>query len=593
MNKWVLRHAVIDPQIIMDANPQIPKIIAQILAVRGYKDSQEINAFLYAEDAVLPSPFLFKDMDKAVDLIMKAIEQEKKVVIFGDYDVDGIMSTFILYRTLASLGGNIDFYIPQRETEGYGLNLEAISQLHDQGAQIILACDTGISAIEQIEFANSLGIQVVVLDHHDVLCNELNKKGILPAAAAIVDPKQADCPYPFKQYCAAGICYRFSQAIYERSLLDWWSLGQELLPFAAIATVCDLMDIKGDNRYLVKTGLPLINKSANFGLRALLKLNNLQDKTISVYHVGFIIGPCINASGRLEMASLAVELFLAEDVNNADNLASHLLQLNTSRKNITNDGTAMAINIVKERGLQGNKVIVLHCPQIHESVAGIIAGKVKECFYRPTIILTGDDDILRGSCRSIEGYNIFQALCSCRDFLLNFGGHPMAAGLSIKRQYLPLLEQKLNNECLLDLADMVPTIRIDKHLPLHFTNKDLARMLSLLEPYGKGNTTPYFADKNVSVSKINIIGKDANVVKFVCHTSGRNNTSELILFNGKDRLQELITTYFGEEKWQGLLRGNTNGIRLDFVYTMGINTYNGKENLQLQIIDFRIGEENQ
>ncbi|MGI5892731.1 MAG: single-stranded-DNA-specific exonuclease RecJ [Bacillota bacterium] len=592
MNKWMLRQASTDPKKIMEQHPQIPKIIAQILAIRGYTEIKDIEDFLYPEKLDLESPLLFKDMEKALSIIASAIKSRKKIAIFGDYDADGIMSTVILYRTLISLGGNITFYIPQRETEGYGLNNDAIGKLYSQGVKIILTCDTGISAIEQVEFAISLGMEVVILDHHDVLLEEDGTREIIPPAAAVVDPKQAACKYPFKQYCAAGICYRFSQAIYDYWSLDWHDLAEDLLPFATIATICDLVELKGDNRHIVKKGLPMIKSSHNFGLKALLKLTGLEGKNIDIYHVGFILGPCINASGRLEMASMAVEMFLTEDENMAHELATHLVELNCSRKEMTTKGTAMAIELVKKQALQENKVIVLHCPEIPESVAGIIAGKVKEHFYRPTIILTGNDDIFRGSCRSIEGYNISQALSSCRDLLITFGGHPMAAGFSIYQKNLDSLHKKLNDECKLALDEMVPVIRIDKKMSLHLTSRQLAQVLHVLHPHGKGNDIPYFADKNVSINRINVIGKDGNVVKFICNASGRNNIIELISFNGRKKLENLIISHFGEDKWLGLLNGHTSGIRMDFIYTIATNEYNGKDNLQLQVIDFRIGEEN-
>ncbi|MGI6360886.1 MAG: single-stranded-DNA-specific exonuclease RecJ [Bacillota bacterium] len=590
MNKWMLKRAAFDPKKLVKQKAELPLLLAQLLAVRGYDDVQDISRFLQIDQPSLASPFLFKDMDKALSIIADAVKNKRKIIIFGDYDADGIMSTVILSKTLSKLGADPDFYIPQRDSEGYGLNNDALKSLHESGAEIILACDLGISNLAEVDFANSLGLKVVIIDHHSITLAEDDNSELIPHAAAVVDPKQADCAYPFKLYCAAGLCLRFSEALFGYLNLEWAELEEELLSFATIATICDLVDLVEDNRCLVKKGLPKLAATKNYGLRALISLTGLEGKEITVYHVGFIIGPCINASGRLKEGSLAVELFLTKDPQKAYDLASYLVELNTSRKKITAEGTSLAIKKVEKTQLHKQKVIVLHCPEVNESVAGIVAGRVKEYFYRPTIIITGTEDILRGSCRSIEGYDIFQALSACRELFTAFGGHPMAAGLSIHKSNLPALSECLNRDCPLSTEEMIPVVRIDKQFPLHLPTKGTAELLEIMEPYGKGNDKPLFVDKEVLVEKISFMGKTGQVMKFFCRTRDRYKAVELISFNHKDQLEKLIVQEFDDALWQNVLQKNTFGRYLDFIYTIGINEFNGQSYLQLQVIDFRLSQ---
>jgi len=588
VSKWMLRQttAAIND---LAQEAKLDPVITHVLAVRGYRSAEDIHAFMEAENMPLADPYLFKDMDKAVALISDSIRQKKQIVILGDYDADGITSTVILYHTLASLGANVSFYIPSRDTEGYGMNNEALDSLHEKGAEVILACDNGISAFEQVEFATSLGMETVILDHHDV--NLVDGIEVLPRAAAIVDPHQSDCPYPFKFYCAAAICYRFSEAIYKALGKDWQNLGEELLPFATIGTICDLVDLAGENRTLVKKGLPAISASENLGLKALISASGIAGRSLDTYHVGFILGPCINASGRLEIADIAVELFLAEEEDKAAALAQHLIELNDSRKQITVDGTLMAIEQIQAKNIYEDRVIVLCTPHIPESIAGIVAGKIKEYFYHPAIVISGDSTKkkdLRGSCRSIEGYNIFEALSSCSDLLKVFGGHPMAAGFSILPENVPLLQKRLNEECLLTVEEMEPLIQIDKVLPMDRATYTLAKQIEALGPFGKGNHKPNFAEKNVMICRIGFLGREEQVLKLYCLSGAKSGLIEVISFNGKDSLQNMISEKYTNEAWLNLIKGKSANIYMDFVYTININKYRDREYPQIHIIDFRI-----
>ncbi len=588
MAKWMLRRTTAD---IVNLSRQagIPPVLARILAVRGYKTPEMIKDFI-SDEYSLADPLLFTDMDKAIQTTYQAIAGQKKIAIFGDYDADGIMSTVILQRTLSSLGANVSYYIPNREEEGYGLNISAIDKLHEQGIELIIACDNGISAFAEIEHANDLGIDTIILDHHAVFVDEEGQgRQILPPATAVVDAKRTDCQYPFKQYCAAGLCYRFSEALYAYCQQDWSVLRESLLPLATIATVCDLVDLDADNRYLVKKGLPLITKSNNIGLNALLSVTNLKDKKIDTYHIGFILGPCINASGRLDIADIAVELFLTDDAAIAQKHAQLLLELNEKRKRLTEEGTKLALRDINEQNLDQNKIIVLHCPQILESVAGIVAGKVKERYHKPVIIIAGDKEVLHGSCRSIENYNIFEGLQSCQEYLVTFGGHPMAAGLSIERIKVTDFANRINSLCELSNDDMEAIYRIDCQLSPVEANLTLARQLNLLAPYGKGNTKPLFADKGLSIEKITLVGRDEKVMRLLLRDQ-KGWLAELINFSDKEKMQNLLNSV-NEEYWSSLLVGKSKEIvKLDIIYAVSVNSFNGKDSAQLQLIDFRLSK---
>ena len=413
-------------------------------------------------------------------------------------------------------------------------------------------------------------------------------KYILPNADAIINPKQADCPYPFKCLCAGTIAYKLTQYLYMLAGKDWRNDGEEYLSLAIVATICDIMDLTDENRIMVKYGLSVINKTENLGLRCLLAVNGLLEKEIGTYQIGFIIGPCINASGRLELADIAVNLFLSESESQAMALANQLVDLNNSRKNLSNEGVEMVKKTIEAERLYDDKVILVHQPNLHESIAGIVSGRIKEMYYRPTFVFASNKDIIRGSGRSIEGYNMFEALVECSHLLDIFGGHPMAAGLSLKKENFPELRRELNENCKLDIKDMVPVTYIDLRMPVERASIGLARMISKLEPFGKGNAMPLFGDKDLSVNRIQLLGSDNNIVKIFFDDRRGKGLISSILFRKKDEFEKMVVDYGGEELWQDLLQGNTNRLNIDIIYTVEINNFNNNKYLQIQIKDFRL-----
>ena len=595
MANWMLRQCSIDIVPIAE-ELNIDPVIAQLLYVRGHKTSDEMRSFLNAEVNELPSCFRFKDMNKAIKLVFEAIAADKKIAVFGDYDVDGIMSTVILCKVLRTFGGDIMYYIPQREQEGYGLNNGAIRSLVDSGISLIVTCDNGISALEQVAFARSLDADVIIIDHHDVQFDLDNpQQELLPCAAAIVNPKQKDCPYPFKAYCAGGLAYRFAEAMcfgagdsgVQLGENIWISIKEELLLLASLATVCDIVDLKEDNRTIVKQGLAAFPDCRNLGLRTLIAACGMTPEGISTYSIGYAIGPCINASGRLEIANIAAELFLTEDLTEAADLTEKLLQLNNSRKTLTSQGIDFVLNdIYLHDNYKDDKILVIYHPEIHPSISGIVAGKVKEKYYKPTVILAGDKDTVKGSCRSVEGYNIFHALLKCRDLLEAFGGHPMAAGLSIKKDLIAALRERLNLECEVD--EFIQTIYIDKQLNIYNASLSLVQQMQAMEPFGKSNSRPLFADKNIFVRRAFLLGQNKRVLKLNCSKQGNNVIVNIISFNDGDKFRDSVISHYGDAVWQELLQGKGLGIPMDIIYSLEINNYNNMVSEQLRLIDFRL-----
>ncbi|MGI5824917.1 MAG: single-stranded-DNA-specific exonuclease RecJ, partial [Bacillota bacterium] len=578
MKKWVLRGCKTPYKEIVKTSKElnIPVIIGQLLAVRGYDTKEKIQRYFNVSMSELHDPVLMKDMDKGCKILLQAIKEGKKIAVFGDYDADGITSTSILMLAITRLGGIARYYIPARETEGYGLNNQAVKDLAEEGIELLLTCDNGISAFEQVELAKKLGMTVVIADHHEVPFEIENGeiKYILPCADAIINPKQADCSYPFKCLCAGTIAYKLTQYLYMLAGKDWSADGEEYLSLSIVATICDIMDLTDENRIMVKYGLSAINKTSNLGLRALLNVNGLLEKEIGTYQIGFIIGPCINASGRLELADIAVNLFLADSEEQAVKLAKQLVDLNNSRKNLSNEGVEMVKKTIEADQLYNNKVILVHQPDLHESIAGIVSGRIKEMYYRPTFVFASNKDIIRGSGRSIEGYNMFEALVECSHLLDIFGGHPMAAGLSLKKENFSQLRKELNDNCKLDIADMVPTTYIDLRMPVERASLGLAKMLSKLEPFGKGNAIPLFGDKDLSVNRIQLLGSDNNIVKIFFDDRRGKGLISSILFRKKDEFQQMVFDCGGETLWEDLLKGNNNLLNIDIIYTVEINNFN-------------------
>lgn len=585
MAKWMLRQTTTDIQQLARQTGVSP-VLARILAVRGYQNEQSIKSFIDEKPTPLADPFGFMDMDKAVAITAAALSKKQHIAIFGDYDVDGMTSTVILYQTIKSLGGSVEYYVPSREDEGYGLNCEALDMLKDSGAELVIACDNGISAFEETSHAAKIGLPIIILDHHAVMKDDAGNE-MLPEALAIVDAKRSECKYHFDAYCAAAVCYRFSEALYTYLKLDWHELEEYFLPLVTLATVCDLVDLVGENRDLVKRGLKLIPKSRILGIQALLKATELTGKELDTYHVSFVIGPCINAAGRLKTADIAIELLLSEDMETAENIAAELVELNKYRRQLSENGANLAYEIIASQHLDQNKIIVIYSPEFFESVSGIIAGRIKERYNRPTIIIAGKNAVLHGSCRSIEGYDIFAGLSECKDLFVTYGGHPMAAGLSIKKENVAKLNEQINRLCQLSEEDMQPHYRIDCPLDISATSLNLARELALMAPFGKENPMPLLAAKNICIDKITLLGKEENVMRLhLREAAGR--LAEAIDFSGKDKLKTYIEDNFPANYWQDLLAGQgRNDVLIDLLYSLHVNSFNGRESARIQVVDFR------
>lgn len=567
----------------------IDKVIARIIRNRDIVDDEEIELFLSDDLSFLRNPLLMKDMEKASAIIKEFIDASKRIRIIGDYDVDGICSTYILLRGLKALNANVDTVIPHRIKDGYGLNNTLIDEAHEDGVDLIITCDNGISAKEQIDNANAYGIDVVVTDHHEVPFDLINgdREYILPDARAVVDPKQDDCTYPFKGICGAFVAYKLISVILngrETKLLD------ELLPFAALATICDVMELKDENRILVKNGLRAMSETENLGLKALLMVNDLIDKPLSNYHMGFIIGPCLNASGRLDTAKKALDLFDAPDFKTAVTIANELKELNESRKKMTEDGAKRAYEIIELNGYKNDRVLVVYLKDTHESLAGIIAGRVKEKYNRPAFVITDAEDSVKGSGRSIEAYDMYEELSSIKEVFSKFGGHKMAAGVSLRSaDDISIMRKKLNDRCTLTDDDMEKKVLIDVPMPLSYVSNAFVKALNILEPFGTGNPKPVFATKGISLLSYMVIGKNKNVAKFKIMDES-SNEFDMMYFGDITTFDEFITDNFGEEKLSLLMNGRCkkDDIIISIVYYPDINVFRNKENLQIIMNDYEV-----
>ena len=568
---------------------EINPLIARLLANRGIVNKKEASLFLKGTVNDLNDASLMKDMKKAVSIIKGAIEEKKKIVIYGDYDCDGVCSTTILYRTLKKLGANFDYYIPNREDEGYGMNSDRIRKLKSEGAEVILTCDNGISAMEQVEVAKELGLTVIITDHHDIpyIEKEGNRINVVPNSDCVINPKQGNCEYPFKELCGAGVALKFSMELVNamgRSFSELYDLFQ----YAAIATICDVVELLGENRIIVKEGLKLINNTSSIGLKALIKATGLEGKEISEYHFGFVLGPCINATGRLETADLSVELLITEDEKYAEELAKKLYDLNVERQELTFDSVESVISKVEEEITNGEKVILVYDEGIHESIAGIVAGRVRERFNLPAIVMTKGKDMPKGSARSIEGYNMFEELNKCKEYIEKFGGHPMAAGLSVKEENISLLRKALNSKCTLSDEDIIPVIKIDSPLEIKYLDESLVEEIESLRPFGKGNGSPLFAVKNIKVSRVFFIGKEKNFMKFRFGIPGTFGYVEGLNFDKYEEFKDMFTDKYGEEKFLKLVDSGYADFNMDIIYYPTINEFNGKRNIQLNVKNFRL-----
>ena len=569
MEKWVVTAKKADFQGI-GRKYGIDPVIARIIRNRDITGDEAIEEYLNGTLADIPSWKLLKDIDKAVEIISGKIDAGTKMRIIGDYDIDGVTATYILLKGFKRLGANVDTYIPDRVADGYGIHDHLIKKAMEDGIDTIVTCDNGISASSQITYAKELGMTVVVTDHHEVpfTDTEEGRTYILPPADAIINPKQADCTYPNKNICGAVVAMKLVFALYEKYRLPEEEKEDFLEP-AAIATVGDIMDLQGENRILVKEGLARLPFTKNKGLKALIRAIGLEDQKITSYDIGFRLGPCINASGRLDTAMRSLALLQSEDEEEAAKLAGDLKALNDSRKALTEKGTEEAYKLIESSDLKNDRVMVVFLPECHESLAGIIAGRIREKYHKPTFVLTRGEKSLKGSGRSTENYSMYEELVKCDSLLVQYGGHPMAAGLSIEEENVEKFRQTLNDNCTLTEEDMIPKIVIDVPMPISYINEELVEQLSILEPFGKGNTKPLFAQKNLRVLKVGIYGKNQNTVK-------------LQLRDPSGAVMDGL--YWGEAKeFADFARSHET---ISVTYYPRINSYMGRESLQIVIQNY-------
>lgn len=569
MEKWMVYNKKADFQKI-GSEFGIDPVIARLIRNRDIQDMKEIRSYLYGTLAEIPSPWKMKDMERAVQILQKKITQKKKIRIIGDYDIDGVTATCILLKGLKRLNANVDTYIPDRVKDGYGMHEQLIDKALEDGIDTILTCDNGIAAAAEIEYAKKEGLTVIVTDHHDIPFRDTEdgRIWIIPKADAVVNPKQNDCLYPNKNICGAVVAWKLIWALYERLGIDSDEIW-DFLELAAIATVGDVMDLQGENRIIVKEGLKKLSSTSFEGLKALICVNNLEGAEITAYHVGFVIGPCINASGRLDTAARSLELLLADNMEDAMKLADDLYDLNQSRKAMTEQGKEQAIQSIEENNLGKDRVLVVYLPDCHESLAGIIAGRIREAYNKPVFVLTKGADGVKGSGRSIEAYSMYEELVKCSDLLTQFGGHPMAAGLSMEEKNVELFRRRLNDNCTLTEQDLIPKIMIDVPMPISYLSKKLTEQLKVLEPFGKGNSKPLFAQKNLRAVGICVFGRNRNVAKML-----------LIDENGI----KMDAVYFGEaQEFVDFVQAHDT---ISVTYYPEINVYQGRENLQVVIKNY-------
>lgn len=549
----------------------ITPMTARIIRNRDVVGDEQIRKFLYGSIADFYSPWDLAGMKEGISLLQQAISKGEKIRVIGDYDIDGVCATYILLTGLKKVGANVDTVIPDRIKDGYGINEHLIDGAKNDGVEVILTCDNGIAAYEQITYAKQLGMKVLVTDHHEVPFEETENGRVekLPPADVVINPKKESCHYPWKGLCGGAVAWKLVAALYETYDVDMEE-AYTLLEFAAIATVGDIMELQDENRMIVKEGLKRIHQTRNIGLKSLIEVNGLEKDSIGAYHIGFVLGPCINAGGRLDTAKRALELFASEDKESADRLAGDLKALNDSRKELTKEGVEEAIRQVLETGRRSERVLVVYLPDCHESIAGIIAGKVKERFYRPTIVLTDAEEGIKGSGRSIPGYNMFEELCKVGDLFTKFGGHPMAAGMSLPKENLQMLRRQLNENCRLTGDDMVEKLSIDIAMPIQYISEEFIEELKVLEPFGNGNSKPLFAEREFHVLQSQILGKNKNTVKLYgsnaagCHMEG---------------------LYFGDP--QELLDLLKKKDTIAVTYYPSVNEFRGKRTLQIMIQDFQ------
>ncbi|MEE1028784.1 MAG: single-stranded-DNA-specific exonuclease RecJ [Agathobacter sp.] len=581
MSKWVVINKKADFAGI-GKKYGIDQVTARVIRNRDVIGEEDIARYINGSLEDLYDPHLLKDGTSLAAMLSQAIDEGKSIRVIGDYDIDGVMSSHILFTALKRCGAKVSVAIPERVKDGYGLNINLIDEAFEDKVEVIITCDNGIAAINEIDHAKELGMTVLVTDHHEIPFVEENgvRTYVKSKADAVVNPHQKECEYPFKNLCGAAVAWKVVQLLYERCGKDVTE-SYEFLENVAFATVGDVMPLLGENRILVKEGLKRICKTQNAGMHALIERCQLEQDKIDAYHFGFVLGPCINASGRLDTARRALMLFSEESHTKALEIADELVSLNEQRKSLTQHGVDEAIRQYEEL-YSDDRVVVIFLPDVHESIAGIIAGRVRERYYKPTFVLTRSENEVKGSGRSIEEYSMYEEMTKCKDLFLKFGGHPLAAGLSIREEDVDTFRQRINEKCTLSQEDMVEKVRIDVPMPVSYVYMDLVRELNILAPFGKDNPRPIFADRNLSVTKLTILGKNSNVIR-VGMVSQDGAFITAMLFKDAEGFLDYLRSKFGETELESAMSGRDNNILLSIVYTVKINSFRGNDSIQFEI----------
>ena len=582
MQQWLLMNKKADFKALGEKF-NIDQVTARIIRNRDVVEEEDIRRYLHGDLEDLYDPHLLKDGELLVDILTEKIREKKKIRVIGDYDIDGVMATYVLKSALDRCGANVTIQIPDRIHDGYGLNQKLIEKAYEDGVDTILTCDNGIAAIDEIAYAKSLGMTILVTDHHEIPYEETNGERIYKKsmADAIVNPHQKECAYPYKYLCGAAVAWKVVCLLYERMEIPFIE-AEKLLENVAFATIGDVMPLTDENRILVKEGIKRIHKTQNVGMKALIAQCGLQPEQIDAFHFGFVLGPCINASGRLDTAKRSLELFFQTNPAFAMQIANELVVLNEERKEMTKDGVDAAVCFCEENDCQKDDILVIYLPEIHESIAGIIAGRIREKYYKPTFVLTKAEDGVKGSGRSTEEYSMYEEMCKCQELFTKFGGHPMAAGLSLPEENVSLFRERINELSILSEADKKQKVRIDVPMPMDYVTLDLVQEFSILAPFGKDNTKPVFADKNIRIKRMWVMGKNKNVLKFSLITAcGKLVTG--IYFGDVEKFFVYIEEKFGKQQLEAALEGKENNIELSVIYFPKINSFRGVDELQFEI----------
>ena len=561
----------------------VDPVIIRVMRNREVIGDEEIRKYLTGDSSDFYDPHLLKDVEKLTDILIEKFKENKTIRIIGDYDIDGVMSSYILKVGLGKFSNKVSVRIPDRKKDGYGLNMNLINSAYEDGVDTIITCDNGIAAIDEIAHAKELKMTVLVTDHHEIpyKIEDNQKISLRSKADAIVNPHQEDCKYPNKKLCGAAVAWKVICVLYEKMGLSKEE-SDELIEMAAFATVGDVMDLIGENRIIVKEGLKRIKNTKNIGMKALIAACGIDIEQINAFHFGFVLGPCLNASGRLETAIRALELFLSDNALQAKTIAEELVALNEERKELTVKGTEEALEIASSKEYENDTVLVLYLPNVPESIVGIIAGRVRESQYKPVFVLTKGEEFAKGSGRSIEEYSMFDEMCKCRELFTKFGGHPMAAGLSMEESKIEEFRKKINEISPLEKEKLTEKVHVDFYMPVDYVTMDLVRQLDVLAPFGKANEKPMFVDKNLRIKRMIIMGKNKNVLKlFLISESGKEITT--IYFGDINEFQEFLIDKFGEEEVNNAFFGKNNKILISMVYYPTINVYNNSESLQFQM----------